>query len=265
MASFDTSVTGLGRSFPGASLEWPKRAPWRRGLLSPEEAAATLRARRAELLRAARTRADARGVPEAALEELVDEAVATVVMMRGRIVSDHHLLGAFWKALGILVYRHHEGRSQLRVGSRTRADFDLVARRATAEGPGPEEVTELKERVAWAADFAAQLSELERRVVAVMARRGVGPKHAARVLGVPLGEVRAALRSASSAPLPTYLAPDVTRSSATRTPGTRIMVRPFFTFTSPEIPAWRISVRIRLRETTKPWPRRSSACTLLEP
>jgi hypothetical protein len=77
-------------------------------------------------------------VPESALEELVDEAVATVVMMRRRIVSDEHLLGAFWKTLGILVYRQREGRHRRRVGSRTPADFDLVARRAT----GGEELSE---------------------------------------------------------------------------------------------------------------------------
>ncbi len=56
-----------------------------------------------------------------------------------------------------------------------------------------------------------------------------------------------------------------TRSSATRTPGTRIVVRPFLTFTSPEIPAWRMSLRIRLRETAMSWPSRSSACTRRDP
>ena len=45
-----------------------------------------------------------------------------------------------------------------------------------------------------------------------------------------------------------------TRSSATLTPGTRIVVLPFLTFTSPEIPAWRMNLRIRLRETRMSWP-----------
>jgi hypothetical protein len=40
-----------------------------------------------------------------------------------------------------------------------------------------------------------------------------------------------------------------TRSSATRTPGTRIVVRPRLTFTRPEIPDWRIRRLTRLRET----------------
>jgi hypothetical protein len=38
-----------------------------------------------------------------------------------------------------------------------------------------------------------------------------------------------------------------TRSSATRTPGTRIVVRPRFLGTRPEIPAWRMRRSTRLR------------------
>jgi hypothetical protein len=198
MAIFDASVGQLERPLPGRGLRRAGRAPWRRGVFSPEEAASALQARRAELLRAARTRADSRGVSQTILQELVDEAIATVVMMRRPIVSDAHLLGAFWKALGLLLRHHREGRHRLRVGSRKRADFDLVASRACADGPGPEEVVELKERVAWAADFATQLTELERRVVALMARHGVGAKYVAGVLGVPIAEVRAAVRSADA-------------------------------------------------------------------
>jgi hypothetical protein len=56
-----------------------------------------------------------------------------------------------------------------------------------------------------------------------------------------------------------------TRSSATRTPGTLIVVRPRLTLTSPEIPAALISRRTRPRETWTSWPRRSSACTRREP
>ena len=43
-----------------------------------------------------------------------------------------------------------------------------------------------------------------------------------------------------------------TRSSATRTPGTRIVVRPRLRRTSPEMPAARISRSTRLRETRTP-------------
>jgi hypothetical protein len=56
-----------------------------------------------------------------------------------------------------------------------------------------------------------------------------------------------------------------TRSSATQTPGTPIVVRPRLTLTSPEIPAWRISRRTRQRETQMSCPRRSSAWTRREP
>jgi hypothetical protein len=40
--------------------------------------------------------------------------------------------------------------------------------------PGPDDVVALKDRVARAADFVAQLTDLEREVVAVMAIRGAG-------------------------------------------------------------------------------------------
>jgi hypothetical protein len=198
MASFDASVGRFGRPLPGGSLRRAGRAPWRHGAFSPEETASALQARRAELLREARSRPDSRGVPLSALNELVDEAIATVVMMRRPIVSDAHLLGAFWKTLSLLFRHHREGRHRLRVGSRIRADFDLVARQASAEGSGPQDAVELKERVALAADFAAQLTAHERRVTALMARRGVGVKHAARTLGLPVADVRAAVRSADA-------------------------------------------------------------------
>jgi hypothetical protein len=45
----------------------------------------------------------------------------------------------------------------------------------------------------------------------------------------------------------------------------RIVVRPFLTFTSPEIPAALMSRCMRRRETWMPWPRRSSACTRRDP
>jgi hypothetical protein len=49
---------------------------------SSAEVALALQSQRAELLRAVRTRADARGVSENVVEELVNEAICIVVMMR---------------------------------------------------------------------------------------------------------------------------------------------------------------------------------------
>jgi hypothetical protein len=69
---------------------------------------------------------------------------------------------------------------------------------AVAESPGPEDLVELKDRVARAADFVAQLSELERDVVAAMAIQGTGVKLTARMLGLPVKTVRVAERSAQS-------------------------------------------------------------------
>jgi hypothetical protein len=143
-------------------------------------------------------RGDARGVPVGVLEEVVNEAICIVVMMRQPIVCEEHLMGAFWTAVQLLLGHYREGRRGLRVGRRTRVGFDAVVVSVVAESPGPEDLVELKDRVARAADFVAQLSDLERDVVAVMAVRGAGVKLAARLLGLPVKMVRAAERSARS-------------------------------------------------------------------
>ena len=135
-------------------------------------------------------------MPAGVLEELVNEAMCVVVMMRRPVVCEEHLMGAFWTAVRLLLRHQREGRRDLRVGSRGRVQFEALAAEAVAGDPGPDEVAELRDRVARAADFVAQLSEFEREVVAVMALRGVGANLAARALGVPVRTVRAAERSA---------------------------------------------------------------------
>jgi hypothetical protein len=172
------------------------RAPWRRGTWSAGEVALALHARRAELLRGVRLRADAGGVPAGVLEELVNEAMCVVVMMRRPVVSEEHLMGAFWTAVRLLLRHQREGRRDLRVGKRGRVELETLAAEAMADDPGPDEIAELRDRVARAADFVAELSEFEREVVATMALRGVGANLAARTLGVPVRAVRAAERSA---------------------------------------------------------------------
>ena len=174
------------------------RAPWHRGAWSSAEVALALQAQRTELLRVVRARTDARGVPEDVLEELVNEAMCIVVMMRRPIVCEEHLMGAFGMAMRLLLRHRREGRGSLRVGSRSRVEFEKIAARAPSDDPGPDEVAELRDRVARAADFIAQLDEFERQVVSVMATRGLGAKLTARVLEVPVRTVRAAERSARS-------------------------------------------------------------------
>ncbi len=171
------------------------RAPWRRGSWSPEEVAHALNARREELCRALERRRDAFGVPAEMREEIVDEAICAVVMSRRAVVSEEHLLGAFWTAVGLVLKEHHAGRRLLRVGSRERVDFELIAARIPTGGE-PFDVVEMREQLARAADFMAALSAFERRVVVVMAVSGGGVKLAARTLGVPIKTVRAAARSA---------------------------------------------------------------------
>ena len=171
------------------------RAPWRRGSWSPEEVAHALNARREEFCRALDRRRDAFCVPAGMREEIVDEAICAVVMSRRAVVSEEHLLGAFWTAVGLVLKEHHAGRRLLRVGSRERVDFELIAARIPTGGE-PFDVVEMREQLARAADFMAALNAFERRVVVVMAVSGGGVKLAARTLGVPIKTVRAAARSA---------------------------------------------------------------------
>ena len=107
-------------------------------------------------------------------------------------------MGAFGMAMRLLLRHRREGRGSLRVGSRPRVEFEKIAAQTPSDDPGPDEIAELRDRVARAADFIAQLDEFERQVVSVMATRGLGAKLTARVLGVPVRTVRAAERSARS-------------------------------------------------------------------
>jgi Putative zinc-finger len=172
------------------------RAPWRRGVWSSAEVAVALQAQRAELVSTLGKRGDARSVAPAALEEVVNDAICIVVMMRKPIRSEEHLLGAFWTATRMLLRQYHEGRHTLRVGSRRRVALEDVAARLITKDSGPEDLVALRDRVARAADFAAQLTDLEREVVAVMAIRGAGVKRTAHLLGASLNTVKAAHRSA---------------------------------------------------------------------
>jgi DNA-directed RNA polymerase specialized sigma24 family protein len=142
-------------------------------------------------------RSEARGVPPAAQVEIVDEAITAVVMLRRGISNEHHLLGAFWLAVNNRCKRYREGRHLARLGSRQRVEFETAVEWAAAPG-GPFEALELKDRMARAADLMADLDARERQVFAVMKSNGVGPVQAARLLGLPLGEVRSADRSAKA-------------------------------------------------------------------
>jgi hypothetical protein len=116
MGSIDLSVSqGLQAHTRREESVRRLRAPWRRGAWSTAEVALALQAQRAELLRALSARGDAHGVPGDLLEEVVNEAICIVVMMRRPIVSDEHLMGAFWTAVRLLLRHYREGRHSLRV------------------------------------------------------------------------------------------------------------------------------------------------------
>jgi hypothetical protein len=172
------------------------RAHHGRGHWSPEEAARALRHRRAEFVGQLRGRSDGRGIPLPAQEEIVDDAITAVVMAPRGTLNEHHLIGAFWLAVEHRCRRHREGRHLTRFGSRQRVELDLETLPAPFAA-NPFDAVELLDRFARAADLMAELNGLERRVVAVMASRGVGAVSAARLLDLPLGEARSAARSAN--------------------------------------------------------------------
>lgn len=171
------------------------RAPWRAGAFSPQELALALQTRRGQLLRELSAQRYARGVPEDVLCEVVDDAICAVVMKPRPIASEEHMRCAFWRSAQMLLARYHGGRHRVRLGSRRREHFDIAAEVASGER-SPAEQLALHDAIARAADWMAQLDALEARVTALMALRGVGVKRAARELGVGLGEVKAAARSA---------------------------------------------------------------------
>ncbi len=167
------------------------------GRWSPDHVASELHRLRPELVAQLARRRESSGVPLDAQGEIVDDAITAVVMSPRRIVNERHLLGAFWIAVDHRCRRFREGRSFSRLGSQVRVDFD-AALGQVAERDDPLEQLELADRIARAADFMADLTPRERDVFAVMARYGVGPVPAARMLRLPLGEVRSASRSASA-------------------------------------------------------------------
>ncbi len=195
MGSIELGISHGRRAQRERPLRRP-RAPWRRGAWSATEVAVALNAQRDELLGVLRSRGDARGMSETVLEEVLSDAICVVVMMRRPVLSDEHLLGAFWTATRILLRQHHEGRHSLRVGSRSRVGLEAVSALLTPDELGPDEVVALKDRAARAADYVAQLDEREREVVTAMAVRGAGIKATARILGIPVKTVKSARRSA---------------------------------------------------------------------
>jgi DNA-directed RNA polymerase specialized sigma24 family protein len=172
--------------------------PWHRiGGWSPEEAAGELHRRRPELVGQLRRRSEGRGIPVVAQEEIVDDAITAVVMSPRGVANELHLLGAFWLAVDHRCRRYREGRHFARLGSRVRVEFDAALAQVPGSG-NPFDRLDLRDRIARAADLMADLSPREREVVCVMATYGVGPIPTARLLDVPLGEVRSAARSAST-------------------------------------------------------------------
>jgi hypothetical protein len=139
----------------------------------------------------------AQGVPDAAQDEILSDAMTAVVMDPRPIAGERHLLGALWTAVEFRARRYHEGRHLTRLGRRQRVELDASVEGACAEGGVLEEIVSV-DRMRRAADWFAELNEREQRVVSVMASYDVGPLPASRLLGLVLGEVRSASRSAQA-------------------------------------------------------------------
>jgi hypothetical protein len=151
---------------------------------------------RGELRRKLDWRRDAARLPAPIRDELVDEAIALVVMSSKPVRDEQHLQGAFWTSIGYLLMERRAGRHDLRVGSRRRVEFEPVADILPDGSDGPADLIAAKERMATAADLMAQLDPFEQRVVSVMAAHGLGVKRAAKAMGKPVKTVLAASRSA---------------------------------------------------------------------
>lgn len=181
-----------------ASTRWIVRAPGRSGVLSPDEAAHALQARRVELRTAVDRRKDARFLSAGVRDEVVDEAIAVVVMSRKPIQNEEHLQGAFWTSVGYLLAERRAGRHELRVGSQRRVAYEPLEGELAGEGEDePFDFVEARDRVLRAADLISQLDPLERQVLTVMGGYGVGVKRAAKSLDLPVKTVLAASRSAN--------------------------------------------------------------------
>ncbi|MGH2853066.1 MAG: hypothetical protein ACRDLF_02595, partial [Solirubrobacteraceae bacterium] len=188
----------LGRPLVSrASTRWIVRAPGRSGVISPDEAAHALQARRRELRTAVDRRKDARLLSAQVLDEVVDEAIAVVVMSRKPIQNEEHLQGSFWTSIGYLVAERRAGRHELRVGSQRRVAFEPLENDLAGERDDePFDFVEARDRVLRAADLISQLDPLERQVLTIMGGHGVGVKRAAKALDLPVKNVLAASRSA---------------------------------------------------------------------
>ena len=127
----------------------------------------------------------------------MDDAITAVVMSPRGVANEHHLIGAFWLAVDHRCRRHREGRHFTRLGSRSARRVRRWRLSSAPASANPFDRLELRDRFARAADLMADLDARERQVVSVMASNGVGPVPAARLLGLPLGEVRSAARSAN--------------------------------------------------------------------
>jgi hypothetical protein len=180
-----------------ASTRWIVRAPGRHGVLSPDEAAHALQARRGELRTAIDRRKDASFLSATVRDEVVDEAIAVVVMSRKPIENEEHLQGAFWTSVGYLVAERRAGRHELRVGSQRRVAFEPLEGELAGEENPSFDFVEARDRVLRALDLISQLDPLEREVLTIMGGYGVGVKRAAKALDLPVKTVLAASRSAN--------------------------------------------------------------------
>ncbi|MGA9316033.1 MAG: hypothetical protein WBV77_15555, partial [Solirubrobacteraceae bacterium] len=179
------------------STRWIVRAPGRGGSLSPDESARALQARRVELRTAVDRRKDVRFLSAGVRDEVVDEAIAVVVMSHKPIQNEEHLQGAFWTSVGYLVAERRAGRHDLRVGSQRRVAYEPLEGELAGEDDPSFDFVEARDRVLRALDLISQLDPLERQVLAIMGGYGVGVKRAAKALELPVKKVLAASRSAN--------------------------------------------------------------------
>jgi hypothetical protein len=115
--------------------------PWRTGAgWTPDDAGQELHRHREDLVRRSRRRGAGRGIPPAAQEEIVADAMTAVVMSSRAIRNERHLISAFWLAVDHRACRWREGRHLTRIGSGERVGFETAVKRAATPGASFETV-----------------------------------------------------------------------------------------------------------------------------
>jgi hypothetical protein len=164
------------------------------GVWSLARTAVELQRRKPAFERELARRQSAAGGPAWAREEILCDAITAVVIDGQPIKGEQHLHGAFWAAVDFRIRRYHKG------GTSPAWAPAAAFPSTSTTSPRPRAICPAAARARRARTGRRGLTRrprpLERQVIASMGAHDIGPQTTARLLGLPLGQVRAAARSA---------------------------------------------------------------------